>query len=97
VPKGACPNCGREDALTQCEVVPAFARIAFVTIPDGGTPSIEWEGSTELDWDGQRPEAGPPTYSCRACYKTFTEFMVVEDAHPDGMREMSELVGFDVD
>lgn len=61
-----CPECG-EWARGTCELVPALALLDFTQ--DG---EAEYQGETEMDWDGQttlHDQEGRATLECRNCHR----------------------------
>lgn len=59
-----CPNrrC-KSDCIGQVDLVPGLAMIDSVDA-DG---TINWSGSTEIDWNGQRSAHKKPRYQCEKC------------------------------
>jgi len=60
-----CPDC--QSAIARRDIINADALI-FGVNEDG---SIEWNGSSDIDWDSQRPASNPATYQCRGCGRFF--------------------------
>jgi len=61
-----CPNCGTNSRLAELDVVPGSALGHF---DEGGL--WEFDGETEIFWDGQRQEHDPARFMCFNCDAVF--------------------------
>lgn len=58
-----CPQCaGRRIAEVDC--IPGYARVAAV----GEDGTIDWDGETLVDWNGQEPVHHSPAFTCLDCH-----------------------------
>lgn len=58
-----CPWCaGRR--IAEVDRIPGYARVAAVD--EDGT--IDWDGETLVDWNGQEPAHYPPVFTCLDCH-----------------------------
>ena len=58
-----CPQCaGRR--IAEIDRIPGCARVASVA--EDGT--IDWDGETLIDWNGQEPAHEPPLFTCLDCH-----------------------------
>jgi len=72
-----CPVCG-SDRIVEEDTVFAYAGVDGV-YEDG---TIEWSGSSKVDWNTQQAAADPPRYECLECNASLklvgTEFELEE-------------------
>ena len=72
-----CPHCGHDD-IAGGDTLPGLAAIAgWRDNPETGKPEPEWEGSTEIVWNRQRPASPDAPYCCRRC----GEFFAADELH----------------
>lgn len=72
-----CPHCGHDD-IAGGDTLPGLAGIAgWRDNPVTGTPEPEWEGTTEVLWNQQRPTSPEAPYCCRRC----GEFFAADELH----------------
>ena len=58
-----CPKCGCDDRIAEVDVVRAYAIVQCI----GDSGSVCWDGSTEVDWNTQRPRDNPAEFICLCC------------------------------
>ena len=63
-----CPICGPGTGFSEVDTVMALAVIVGFT----GTGTPVWEGTTNVDWDSQRPAHPAPRFECSGCFAHFT-------------------------
>ena len=63
-----CPTCGPGTSFAEVDIVSALAHI--MGFKHDGTP--EFEGSSTVDWDSQKPEHAQPRFACSQCCDMFT-------------------------
>lgn len=93
-----CPNCESPDQVAVVEWVPGSAGICRIEKPTAsrGYNPFEYEGETEIDWDGQVTEVdekGHPRLICRTCNEDWFETtlqmpgVILRDYRPATPRE----------
>jgi hypothetical protein len=75
-----CKHCGSQD-IHGYDTIVATAVISHFNLKEDGTLEPEWEGSTDVIWDTQKPYDASKPFFCEGCSKLLSiEDLVVPAA-----------------
>lgn len=63
-----CPHCGSIRLATN-DLIPAISLCSVYMID--GKPHVDYEGTTDVFYDGVVPDESVPAFHCRDCFENF--------------------------
>lgn len=85
-----CPKCG--DVIAEVDFLIGLANVSG-TCADG---SIDFEGQTDIDWDGQKHAGTDPLFVCKGCQQVYDSLFPEPHRIPDGAADFTVMTDRDM-